>query len=246
MGEKVYLDIAIGDIKKHQEESQRYEKAKEWVKKWSTTYGLESDNLEKLNEQDKETIRDILSNDPIAQEEKWLINPPTPLGGGRMVFELNDKECPKTTNNFISICQGNVIGKASKKQLHYKSTKLFRLIPHFIIQGGDVTKNDGSGGDSIYNGKFNDEKNGLKPFNKKGILAMANSGKNSNTSQFFITLNEPNESNSKQLSKINGKYVVFGQVIEGLEILDQFNHVPVKGESPTIDITITDSGLIVN
>ncbi|CAO3647244.1 unnamed protein product [Cunninghamella echinulata] len=244
MVKKVYLDIAIGNIEQHQEKSERYEKARAWVMKWSTTYGLESNNLNSLNNQDRETVRDILSSDPLAQEEKWLVDQPTPLGGGRLILELNDQDCPKTTNNFISICQGNVVGKASKKQLHYKSTRLFRLVPDFVVQGGDVTKNDGSGGDSIYNGKFNDEKNGLKPFNKKGLLAMANSGKNSNTSQFFITLKDPEESNSKQLSKINGKYVIFGQVIEGFDVLDQLNQVPVQNETPSIDLTVVDCGVL--
>lgn len=102
-----------------------------------------------------------------------------------------------------------------------------------------IFKGDGSGGDSIFNGKFNDEKPGLaKKFNKTGLVAMANSGKNSNTSQFFITLGDKHP----QFEKINGKYVIFGQVVEGLEVLQQINQVNEMKETPQETITITDCG----
>ena len=87
---------------------------------------------------------------------------------------------------------------------------------------------DGSGGDSIYGGKFNDEKNGLKAkHDKLGIVAMANSGKNSNTSQFYITL-------AKKLPQLDGKHVVFGQVVEGLDILGRL------GEAPSSNLSLSE------
>lgn len=154
-------------------------------------------------------------------------------------IELFDKECPKTSENFVSLCKGGKVGKSSKKALFYENTKMFRLVPGFVVQGGDVTRDDGSGGDSIYNGKFNDEKPGLaKKFNKKGLVAMANSGKNSNTSQFFITLSD----NHPQFDKINGKYVIFGQVLKGLNVLDDINSVSETKEQPLETITITTCG----
>ncbi|KAI8086405.1 cyclophilin [Halteromyces radiatus] len=240
---RVYIDIAIGDIDKYADEQLRYNKAKSWVAQWATTYGLNDQDLDKLEDQDRETVRDILANDPTAQQEKWSVDAPPSLGGGRLELELYDQRCPKTCDNFVALCQGGKIGKSSKKALHYKSTHLFRLVPNFMIQGGDVTRDDGSGGDSIYSGKFNDEKTGLLKFIKKGQLAMANSGKNTNTSQFFITLKD-REDNPKVFDKINGKYVIFGQVIDGLSVLDEINNIPVENETPKIDIVIVDCGLL--
>lgn len=239
MTRKVYLEIKIGDIAAYESSAQRYNSAKAWVKQWHSTYGFASDNLDDLESEDKETLRDILSNDPTATSEQWIIDAPAPLGGGKITIELNDKECPKTSENFVQLCLGGKIGKSSKKPLHFKDTRMFRLVKDFVVQGGDVTRGDGSGGDSIYNGKFNDEKPGLaKKFNKTGLVAMANSGKNSNTSQFFITLSDKHP----QFDKINGKYVIFGQVTEGLDVLNQINAVTEIKETPQQTITITDCG----
>ncbi|KAI9012503.1 cyclophilin-like domain-containing protein [Phycomyces nitens] len=258
MARYIHLDIAIGDVAKHHDESRRHDSVKNWVTQWGTTYGFSSNDFDQISSTEKDTLRDILANDPTAQTEAWLVDPPKNLGGGRLVIELFDKECPKTCENFASLCKGGKIGKSSKKPLYYKDTLMFRLAPNYMVQGGDVTRGnilfghnqvlkgceigDGSGGDSIYNGKFNDEKPGLaKQYSQPGVIAMANSGKNSNTSQFFITLGDKN-SNSAQFSKINGKYVIFGQVVEGLEVLTEINTVPVQGEKPLSDITILNCG----
>lgn len=103
-----------------------------------------------------------------------------------------------------------------------------------------MTRDDGSGGDSIYPaGKFNDEKAGLAyRFDGRGVVAMANSGKNSNTSQFFVTLTD----DVAKLEKLNGKYVVFGRVVEGMEVLDEINRIEVKGEAPLVDIIVVGCG----
>ena len=236
---KVYLDVKIGDIAAFTDASNRHSSAKAWVKQWHSTYGFTSDDVAELTSEEKETLRDILSNDPTATAERWLMDAPQPLGGGKLVIELNDKECPKTSENFVQLCLGGKISKSAKKPLFFQDTRMFRLVKDFVVQGGDVTRGDGSGGDSIYNGKFNDEKPGLvKKFSKKGLVAMANSGKNSNTSQFFITLSDKHA----QFEKINGKYVIFGQVVEGLDVLDQINCVTEVKESPQETITITACG----
>ena len=167
---------------------------------------------------------------------------------GRLVFELFEKVCPKTSANFRALCNGSKgFSKLDKKKpLHYRDCPLHRLVPDYVIQGGDILRGDGSSGDSIYSGKFNDEKPGLKlKFNEfgrsgRGVLAMANSGSNSNTSQFFITLTD----DSSRLAKLNGKYVVFGQLVEGWEVLDRLNQVSVNGETPTIPVFIHDCGEI--
>lgn len=237
MTRQVFLEIKIGDIEEHNDAVQRYNKAKAWVKQWTSTYGFSSDNLDELESEDKETLKDIFANDPTASSEQWIVDAPTPLAGGRIVIDLFDKECPKTSDNFSSLCTGGKIGKSSKKPLHFLNTRMFRLVKDYMVQGGDVTRGDGSGGDSIFNGKFNDEKPGLaKKFNRKGLVAMANSGKNSNTSQFFITLSDTH------FEKINGKYVIFGQVTEGLDVLTDINQVPEVKEQPQKTITITDCG----
>ncbi|KAG2214190.1 hypothetical protein INT46_010425 [Mucor plumbeus] len=239
MTRKVFLEVKIGDIASYEDALKRYNSAKSWVRQWYSTYGFASDDLDQLGAEEKETLNDILSSDPTASSEKWIIDAPTPLAGGQVVIELNDKECPKTSENFAQLCIGGKIGKSSKKPLHYKDTRMFRLVNDFMVQGGDVTRGDGSGGDSIYNGKFNDEKLGLnKKFNATGLVAMANSGKNSNTSQFFITLSDKHA----QFDKINGKYVIFGQVIQGLDVLKAINQVSQIKEQPQTTITITNSG----
>ncbi|KAF7732491.1 hypothetical protein EC973_003236 [Apophysomyces ossiformis] len=236
----VFLDIAIGDIKAFEEQKAHYDKARTWVQQWGSTYGFPSNDLDEFESSHRETLRDILANDPSTQS--FRVEPPVSLRGGRLVIDLFDKDCPKTCENFRALCVGGKIGKNSKKPLHYKDTRLFRLVPNFMVQGGDVTRGDGSGGESIYNGSFNDEKPGLaKKFTQKGIVAMANSGKNSNTSQFFITLADPSV-NPKTFEKANGKYVIFGQVTQGLEVLQSINDVPVVKEQPTLDVTVTDCG----
>ncbi|KAG0741703.1 hypothetical protein G6F57_003683 [Rhizopus arrhizus] len=239
MTRKIFLEIKIGNIGQHENASARYQSAKAWVNQWWSTYGFASNDLDQLGPEDKETAKDILSNDPKAINEKWLVDAPEPLKGGIIEIELFEKDCPKTCENFVSLCKGGKIGKSSKKPLHYENTKMFRLVPGFVVQGGDVTRGDGSGGDSIYNGKFNDEKPGLaKKFDRKGLVAMANSGKNSNTSQFFITLGDKHS----QFDKINGKYVIFGQVSKGFEVLDEINKVSETQEQPQETITITNCG----
>ncbi|OZJ02934.1 hypothetical protein BZG36_04557 [Bifiguratus adelaidae] len=198
-------------------------------------YGF--DSIETLSDEQKATLVEVYSQS--GHVDLIEVSAPAPLPGGRIVFALDTASCPKTCDNFLQICMGGKVGKASKKPLHYKNSTLFRLVKDYIVQGGDVTRGDGSGGDSIYNGKFNDEKPGLaKKFDRKGLLAMANSGKNTNTSQFFITLAE----DAKKMEKMNGKYVVFGEVVEGVHVLDEINKVPTKGETPLKTITVTDCG----
>ncbi|KAJ2964892.1 hypothetical protein NQZ79_g379 [Umbelopsis isabellina] len=239
MVNSVFLNIAIGDLSKHEQDLQAFERGKEWIKTHGSNYGYTS--IDTLEDEDKDTILDIYKSDPaLAATGSILLTKPKPLRGGRLVIELFDKDCPKTCENFKQLCIGDKIGKASKKPLRYQGTRIFRVVKDFCFQGGDVTRNDGSGGDSIYNGKFNDEKPGLsKKFDAKGLVAMANSGKNSNTSQFFITLSDKG---TKQLEKLNGKYVIFGKVTKGLEVLDAVNLVEVDGETPSADIYIDQAG----
>eukprot|EP00557_Chaetoceros_sp_GSL56_P009338 CAMPEP_0176500660 /NCGR_PEP_ID=MMETSP0200_2-20121128/13701_1 /TAXON_ID=947934 /ORGANISM="Chaetoceros sp., Strain GSL56" /LENGTH=1341 /DNA_ID=CAMNT_0017899405 /DNA_START=60 /DNA_END=4085 /DNA_ORIENTATION=- len=140
---------------------------------------------------------------------------------GRIVYKLFADKTPKTAENFHMLCTGELgRSKITSKVLHYKGSCFHRIVPNFVIQGGDFTKGDGTGGESIYGGtpdgdmwgKFKDE----LPFlshSKKYLLSMANSGKNTNSSQFFITLKD-------QLPHLDGKHCVFGEVIDGFDVID--------------------------
>ena len=131
---------------------------------------------------------------------------------GRLEFELFVKDLPKTCENFRALCTGEKGYSLSepKTRLHYKGSKFHRVIPGFICQGGEITKN---GGESIYSKRFFEDE-GFKYKNNYGYLSMANCGKNTNGSQFFINLG-----NSDSL---NEKNVVFGKLIKGLFIFRIF------------------------
>eukprot|EP00126_Sphaerothecum_destruens_P013955 Sdes_comp23920_c0_seq1m22031 len=106
---------------------------------------------------------------------------------GRIVFELFTDSTPKTAENFRQLCTGDMgSGKETGCKLSYKFSPFHRIIPGFMIQGGDISKRDGTGGESIYGGFFADE-NFDRKHNQKYLLSMANRGKNTNASQFFIT-----------------------------------------------------------
>lgn len=105
---------------------------------------------------------------------------------GRIVFELFAKDVPRTALNFYHLCKGDKKSLDTAKILNYKNTKFHRIIPGFMIQGGDILKGDGTGSTSIYGKTFSDE-NFVFSHDQPGLLSMANSGKNTNGSQFFIT-----------------------------------------------------------
>ncbi|RDX45820.1 hypothetical protein OH76DRAFT_1407598 [Lentinus brumalis] len=168
--------------------------------------------------------------------------PPAPLHAGRLVFELDDTQAlAKTTANFVALCTGEkgMCKNAPNKKLHYLDSPMHRIVKGFVAQGGDVTRGDGSGGESIYGGKFNDDKIGLKKKFARGTLAMANSGKNTNSSQFFVVLTD----DETKLAKLNGKYVAFGELKEGWDVLERLDAVGGGADGkPTMPVWIGGCG----
>jgi peptidyl-prolyl isomerase G (cyclophilin G) len=142
------------------------------------------------------------------------------IGGtptGRMVFRLYDSVAPRTTQNFKSLCVGDQgIGRTTGKKLSYENTIFHRVIPGFMCQGGDFSRKDGTGGESIYGGKFADELFRVK-HTKPGLLPMANAGPNTNGSQFFITF--------ASTPHLDGKHIVFGELLEGMDVLRKIEKV---------------------
>jgi peptidylprolyl isomerase len=155
---------------------------------------------------------------------------------GRIVFGMYGNQVPKTVENFRSLCTGDKGMGKSGKPLHYKDCVFHRIIPKFMCQGGDFTEGDGTGGESIYGAKFEDENFKIK-HTKPGLLSMANAGKGTNGSQFFITV--------KATPHLDGKHVVFGEVLEGYsEVVEKMEACGSDSGTPSRKITIADCGMI--
>ncbi|SCM20868.1 peptidyl-prolyl cis-trans isomerase, putative [Plasmodium chabaudi chabaudi] len=151
---------------------------------------------------------------------------------GRIVFGLYGKVAPKTVENFVSICKGTVV---NDKMLNYTNSIFHRIIPNFMAQGGDITNFNGTGGLSIYGNRFDDENFTLK-HTKRGMLSMANAGRNTNGSQFFILF--------VPTPWLDGRHVVFGEVIEGIEKLVQIEAVGTESGKPLSRVLVTQSGVL--
>lgn len=154
---------------------------------------------------------------------------------GRVVFELFNDVTPKTAENFRALCTGEK-GECKTKPgvpLHYKGSTFHRVIKRFMCQGGDFTNGNGTGGESIYGEKFQDE-NFIYKHERSFLLSMANAGPGTNGSQFFIT--------TTPTPHLDGKHVVFGRVIAGRSVVRMIEDTPTKSDTPTERIVIADCG----
>ncbi|KAM4866168.1 putative inactive peptidyl-prolyl cis-trans isomerase-like 6 isoform 1-T1 [Thomomys bottae] len=155
---------------------------------------------------------------------------------GRLVFELYSDVCPKTCRNFQVLCTGQAGFSESGIRLHYKDSIFHRIVPNGWIQGGDIVAGRGDDGESIYGPTFEDE-NFSVPHNKRGVLGMVNKGHHTNASQFYIIL--------QSAPYMDRKYVAFGQLVEGTEVLKQLELVPTENERPISICRITESGQLI-
>eukprot|EP00339_Tiarina_fusa_P001973 CAMPEP_0116999510 /NCGR_PEP_ID=MMETSP0472-20121206/2186_1 /TAXON_ID=693140 ORGANISM="Tiarina fusus, Strain LIS" /NCGR_SAMPLE_ID=MMETSP0472 /ASSEMBLY_ACC=CAM_ASM_000603 /LENGTH=305 /DNA_ID=CAMNT_0004698943 /DNA_START=89 /DNA_END=1002 /DNA_ORIENTATION=- len=216
-------------------------------------YGFSSKDLRHLGGSEVARIPELVATDhewSVKNAECGGIETRPPAAGNRIIVKLFWDVAPLACENFATLCANGgafppgckakpaPIGE-SGKPMTYRGSIVHRVIPGFVLQGGDFVFGNGSGGESVFGNKktFKDERAGLAlRHDELGLLSMGNSGKNSNSSQFFFTLSE-------KTPQCDGKHVIFGEVQSGMEVLRAAEAYGTSGGEPTVPITITDCGI---
>lgn len=240
-----FLDI---DIDNHRN---RLATAAAFVEATDSRYGFSSKRLLSLGGSEVSRIPELIETDHEWSSKNTecggIATKPTQFGN-RMIIRLFWDVAPLACENFATLCGNGSLfpGETGKpkpaplgeggKPLTFRKTKFHRVIPGFVMQGGDFVFQNGSGGESVFGKKFKDERAGLqRKHDHRGILSMGNSGKNSNSSQFFLTFDKT--------PQCDGKHVIFGELISGFEILDAVEKVGTPGGEPSVSVTITECGI---
>eukprot|EP00947_MAST-08B_sp_MAST-8B-sp1_P006078 g6078.t1 len=227
---RVFIDVDIDGWRA------AYARAAEFVAATNLRYKLSSDRLELLGGSEKKRIRsELYPNDYEWSSGGKIV---TRRRVERIVFELWPKVAPLAVENFLGLVRGDKGKGECGKLLHYVGIPFHRVVPGFVVQGGDIAFGNGTGGESVWGKKFKDDREGLKcKFNKRGLLGMGNQGKNSNSSQFFVTF--------AAQPKLNGKHVGFGEMLSGEEVLAMIEAVGGDDkEVPLQPIVIADCGVL--
>jgi peptidylprolyl isomerase len=253
-----YLDIDIDHYRS------RYGRGAAFVYNTNTRYGFSSSDLRKLGGSELVRCPELLSQDhewcnkplvvswtedckpistlsPNCDRIVWK----PPREGNRIVVELFWDTSPMACENFATLCANGTSTRkkpppvgASGKPLSYRNCVVHRVVPGFVMQSGDFVLGNGSGGESIFAGgkRFKDERSGLQlRHNRRGVLSMGNSGKNANSSQFFLTF--------APTPVCDGKHVVFGRVVSGWPVLDAVEEVGSSDGTPLVPVVLTDTGI---
>eukprot|EP00933_Yihiella_yeosuensis_P043021 TRINITY_DN37728_c0_g1_i1.p1 TRINITY_DN37728_c0_g1~~TRINITY_DN37728_c0_g1_i1.p1 ORF type:complete len:234 (+),score=51.12 TRINITY_DN37728_c0_g1_i1:72-773(+) len=231
MTSKVFMDIDIDG------ELAAYQLGEAFVEANNIKYSLSSKEIPQLGGSEIARLPELFESDyEWSQKGRALFRAPQQ----RIVIELYDKESPMAVQNFKAFCTGEKgKSKESGREMAYKNVPFHRIVKGFMMQGGDFVTHTGAGGESIFGKKFKDDAGGLKLKHEgRGVVSMSNTGKNSNTCQFFITFAD--------LKQLNGKHVVIGKVIEGMEVIDRVEEeCASEGEAkPRLPVVVVDCGIV--
>jgi peptidylprolyl isomerase len=227
-GMHCFLDIDINDHRA------AYALACLFVKENDTKYGFTTKVLAQMGGSERARLSELFEADYAYSARGRIELSPAPCE--RIVIDLHTQTAPTCCENFLKLCTGEKgRAKGSGLPLHYKGSVFHRMVAGQFIQGGDFTHGNGAGGESIWGSTFKDDPAALKPkVDRRGLVCMSNTGKNSNGSQFFITL--------APLPKLSSKHCVFGEVVQGLEVLELIERLQTEDEKPAKSVRIVDCG----